>query len=157
MLKKLLVAVVIFLQIQISFAQLNMSLLGQYDYPGSRGDVSDIWGYVDEMGNEYAIVGNETGVSIVNVTNPSNLVEVFYTPGANTIWRDMKTWNDKAYITNEGGNGLMIIDLAPLPGSTALTVTNYAGSTYPFTTAHNLYIDTVIFLEQIMGLGEPSS
>lgn len=141
MLKKLLVAVVIFLQIQISFAQLNMSLLGQYDYPGSRGDVSDIWGYVDEFGNEYAIVGNETGVSIVDVTNPSSLVEVFYTPGANTIWRDMKTWNDKAYITNEGNNGLMIIDLAPLPGSTALTVTNYAGSSYPFTTAHNLYID----------------
>lgn len=141
MFKKLLVAVVIFLQIQISFAQLNMSLLGQYDYPGSRGDVSDIWGYVDEFGNEYAIVGNETGVSIVDVTNPSSLVEVFYTPGANTIWRDMKTWNDKAYITNEGGNGLMIIDLAPLPGSTALTVTNYTGSTYPFTTAHNLYID----------------
>ncbi|MCL4857433.1 MAG: hypothetical protein KJZ55_09235, partial [Flavobacteriales bacterium] len=63
MFKKLLVAVVIFLQIQISFAQLNMSLLGKYDYPGSRGDVSDIWGYVDEFGNEYAIVGNETGVS----------------------------------------------------------------------------------------------
>lgn len=141
MFKKLLLAIVIFLQIQISFAQLNMSLLGQYDYPGTRGDVSDIWGYVDEMGNEYAIVGNETGVSIVNVTNPTNLVEVFYTPGANTIWRDMKTWNDKVYITNEGGNGLMIIDLAPLPGSTSLTVTNYTGSTYPFTTAHNLYID----------------
>lgn len=141
MLKKIIFTVALGLQLQFSFAQLNMSFLGQYDYPGTRGDVSDIWGYVDELGNEYAIVGNETGVSIVNVTNPSNLFEVFYAPGASTIWRDMKTWNDKAYITNEGGNGLMIIDLTPLPGSTALTVTNYTGSTYPFSSAHNLYID----------------
>jgi len=141
MLKKLFFIGAFLLHLQFSFAQLNMSLLSQYPYPGSRGDVSDIWGYVDENGNEYAIVGLETGVSIVNVTNPASPVEVFYTPGANTIWRDIKTWNDKAYITNEGGNGMMIIDLAPLPGSTALTVTNYTGSTYPFTTAHNLYID----------------
>lgn len=141
MLKKLTISFIIFFTVQQSFAQLNMSLLSQHQFPGSRGDVSDIWGYVDENGNEYAIVGLETGVSIVDVTVPTSPVEVFYTPGASTIWRDMKTWNDKAYITNEGGNGLMIIDLAPLPASTALTVTNYTGSTYPFTTAHNLYID----------------
>lgn len=141
MLKKLIFTVVILFNLQLSFAQLNMSLLSQYPFPAGRGDVSDIWGYVDENGNEYAIVGLETGVSIVDVTVPTAPVEVFYRTGANTIWRDMKTWNDKAYITNEGGNGLMIIDLAPLPSSTALTVTNYTGSTYPFTTAHNLYID----------------
>ena len=139
--KKLLFLLVFFAQIHFSFSQLNMSLLGNHSFPGSRGDVSDIWGYVDENGNEYAIVGLEEGVSIVDVTNPGSLNEVFYTPGASTIWRDMKTWGDKAYITNEGGNGLMIIDLAPLPGSTALTVTNYTGSNYPFQTAHNLYID----------------
>lgn len=141
MFKKLLFFVAICLQFQFSIAQLNMSLLSQYDYPIARGDVSDIWGYVDEFGNEYAIVGNEFGVSIVDVTNPTIPVEVFYTPGANTIWRDMKTYNNKAYITNEGGNGMMIIDLDPLPGSTALTVTNYAGVNFPFATAHNLYID----------------
>ncbi len=124
----------------LSFAQLNMSLLAQLPLNG-KGDGSDIWGYVDEMGNEYALVGMEDGVSVVDVTNATNPVEVFWVNGAQTMWRDLKTWNDKAYITNEGGNGLMIIDLAPLPGSTSLSVTNYTGSTYPFTTAHNLYID----------------
>ncbi|MBI2280172.1 MAG: choice-of-anchor B family protein [Bacteroidetes bacterium] len=138
--KKVVVISLLFLQINFVFSQLNMSLLGQFPYSG-KGSGSDIWGYVDEFGNEYAIVGLQTGVSIVDVTNPSSLNEVFWTTGANTIWRDMKTWNNKAYITNEGGNGLMIIDLDPLPASTALTVTNYTGSTYPFTTAHNLYID----------------
>ena len=138
--KKLLFIGMLFLQINFAFSQLNMSLLGNLQYSG-RGDVSDIWGYVDELNNEYAIVGLESGVSIVDVTNASSPNEVFWTTGANTIWRDMKTWNDKAYITNEGGNGLMIIDMAPLPGSTSLSVTNYTGSTYPFQSAHNLYID----------------
>lgn len=140
MFKKLLFFVAILLQLQFSFAQLNMSFLGQLTFSG-KGDVSDIWGYVDELGNEYAIVGLQAGVAIVDVTNPTTPVQVFYTAGANTIWRDMKTYNNKAYITNEGGNGMMIIDLDPLPGSTALTVTNYAGVNFPFTTAHNLYID----------------
>jgi choice-of-anchor B domain-containing protein len=139
--KKILLFAIVLLQINFASAQLNMSLLSQFTFPGSRGDVSDIWGYVDENGNEYAIVGLQEGVAIVDVTNPTSPNEVFYTAGATTIWRDMKTWGDKAYITNEGGNGLMIIDMSPLPGSTSLTVTNYTGSNYPFTTAHNLYID----------------
>lgn len=140
MFKKLLFSIAICLQFQFSFAQLNMSLLSQLTFPG-KGDVSDVWGYVDEFGNEYAIVGLETGVAIVDVTIPTAPVQVFFATGATTIWRDMKTYNNKAYITNEGGNGVMIIDLDPLPGSTALTFTNYVGSTYPFATAHNLYID----------------
>jgi choice-of-anchor B domain-containing protein len=140
MLKKLIVTFVICLQIQFSFAQLNMSQLGQLSFPG-KGDLANLWGYVDELGNEYAIVGMEAGVAVVNVTNPSSPTQVFFANGVNTIWREVKVYADKAYITNEGGNGLMIIDLAPLPGSTALTVTNYTGSTYPFTTSHTLFID----------------
>lgn len=125
-----------------SKAQLNMSLIGQYSYPGNRGDCSDIWGYVDGMGNEYAIVGNQTGTSIMSLSNPANPVEVFYSPGANTIWRDIKVWGTTAYITNEGGGGMKIIDLSNLPGPiTAGDVSQFTGNTYPFTTAHNLYID----------------
>lgn len=126
------------------FAQLNMNEVAHYVYPPSRGDCSDIWGYVDGMGNEYAIVGNQTGTSIVSLANPSNPVEVFYSPGANTIWRDIKIWGTTAYITNEGGNGLKIIDLSNLPGPiTAGDVYQYTGSTYPFTTAHNVFMDEV--------------
>lgn len=123
-------------------AQLNMNLISQYTYPGSRGDISDIWGYVDQSGNEYAIVGNQTGTSIVDISDPANPVEVFYTAGANTIWRDMKVWNNTAYITNEGGGGMKIIDLSNLPGAlNAGDVSMYTGSTYPFSTAHNIFID----------------
>jgi choice-of-anchor B domain-containing protein len=124
------------------YAQLNLTLSGQLQYAASRGDCSDIWGYVDQTGKEYAIVGNENGTSIVDVSNPASPTEVFYSPGANTIWRDMKVWNNTAYITNEGGGGMKIIDLSNLPGPiTAGDVTQYTGSTYSFSTAHNIFID----------------
>ena len=125
-------------------AQLNLNLLGQLQYPQSRGDCSDVWGYVDGVGNEYAIVGNETGTSIVDVSDPTNPTEIFYSAGDQTIWRDMKVWGTTAYITNEGGSGLKIIDLSNLPGPiTPGDVYQYTGSTYQFSTAHNIFIDEV--------------
>lgn len=107
-----------------------------------HGDLNDIWGHVDSLGNEYAIVGLEKGVSIVDVDDPAILTEVFYVAGLSTIWRDMKTWNNHAYITNELSGGLMIIDLSALPGViTTADVYYFTGSSYPFNSAHNLYID----------------
>ncbi|MEX1132656.1 MAG: choice-of-anchor B family protein [Flavobacteriales bacterium] len=124
-----------------SQAQLNMAFVGRLDYQPTRGsDISDVWGYVDETGIEYALVGvNGGGVSIVSLADPTNPVEVFWFPGDNTIWRDLKVWNDHVYVTNEGGNGLAIIDLGPLPQSTALTAQNWSSGGW--TSAHNLYID----------------
>lgn len=124
-------------------AQLNLSLVGQLDYPANRGDCSDIWGYVTPLGHEYAVVGNQNGTSIVDITtDPTNPTEVFFSPGATTIWRDMKVYGTTAYITNEGDNGLKIIDLSNLPGPiTNADVYQYTGSTYNFTTAHNIFID----------------
>ena len=122
-------------------AQLNMSLVGQLDYQTlHNSDVSDVWGYVDEFGTEYALVGvNNGGVSVVSLDDPTDPQEVFYYPGANSIWRDLKVYNDHAYITTEGGGGLVIIDLAPLPQSTALTAINWLGNNWE--SAHNLFID----------------
>ncbi|MCB0401566.1 MAG: choice-of-anchor B family protein [Flavobacteriales bacterium] len=123
-------------------AQMNISLIGQLSFPASRGDVSDIWGYVDGNGNEYALVGLENGTSIVDISTPSSPVEVFYSPGASSIWRDLKVWNQHVYITNETGNGLKIIDMSSLPGAiTSGDVYQFTGSTYPFTSAHDIYID----------------
>jgi choice-of-anchor B domain-containing protein len=125
-------------------AQLNLNLLGTHQYAPSRGNCSDVWGYADGTGNEYAIIGNESGTSIVDVTDPTSPVEVFYSPGAQTIWRDIKTWGSTAYITNEGGGGLKIIDMSSLPAPiTGADVYQYTGTNYPFTTAHNIFIDEV--------------
>ena len=54
-------------------------------------DLSDIWGWVDSLGNEYAIVGTNQGTSIFSLVNPSQPVEVFFEQGMYSIWRDIKT------------------------------------------------------------------
>jgi choice-of-anchor B domain-containing protein len=126
-----------------AFGQLNMSQLGHLDLVQTHSsDGSDIWGYVDGSGNEYAIMGLNDGTSIVDVTVPSNPVEVFYEPGMNSIWRDMKTFGDYAYVTTEAQNGLLIIDLSSLPNASGITTTYYTGpSGDEWESAHNLYID----------------
>lgn len=105
---------------------------------------SDIWGYVDDNGNEYAIVGLNNGTSIVSVCDPANPVEVFFEPGTFSIWRDIKTWNNHAYITTEAQEGLLIIDLEGLSTGTDLTTTYYTPSG-TFNGAklqsHNIFID----------------
>ncbi len=121
-----------------SFSQTNIVQVGHLPYSQS---LSDIWGYVDQEGNEYALVGVYNGFSVVSLADPANPEEVFFGPGANSIWRDIKTWGDYAYVSNESGNGMYIVDLSPLPDGPITQTTNFTGSTYPFSTAHNLYID----------------
>lgn len=142
MLKQTLLITIIILQSLYSSAQLNLSLITNYVYPPARGEMSDIWGYVDQTGIEYAIVGMENGVSIMDLSNSANPVEVFYSPGTPIIWRDIKVWQNTAYITNEASGGMKIIDLSGLPAAlTAGDVTTYTGATYPFTSAHNFFVD----------------
>jgi len=117
----------------------NMELLGHLPYDV---ELSDVWGYVDEEGNEYALVGLNDNFSIADVTDPSNPVEVFRTIGGNSsAWRDIKTWGDYAYITCECGPGLLIVDMSPLPDTTALTYTYWVDDSITFYQAHNLFID----------------
>ena len=121
------------------YSQLNMSLVGQLPY---GDDLSDIWGHVDASGKEYAIVGKFTGTSIVDISSPSAPVEVFLSNGASSIWRDLKVWDNHAYIVNETGGGLKIIDMSSLPAAiTGADVYQYTGVTFPFVSAHDLYID----------------
>ncbi len=115
---------------------LNVSLLSHLNQYASVG-YNDIWGYVDPQGREYALLGTDSGTSIVDITNPTQAVEVAFIPGANSIWRDIKTSGHYMYAVSEGGLGLQIVDLSDLPNSATL-ITNF---TNYFTTAHNLFID----------------
>lgn len=122
------------------FGQLNMTLLDQIDY---TQELNDIWGWVDpDDGTEYAIVGTVTGVSVVSLADPNNVVEVAFLPGANSTWRDIKTWGNYAYVTNETSGGLMVIDLTDAPNN--ITATDWTPSLPglgTYNSSHNLYID----------------
>ncbi|MBK7945972.1 MAG: hypothetical protein IPJ85_12025 [Flavobacteriales bacterium] len=85
-------------------AQLNISFLGQLNYQTFRNsNLSNLWGYTDELGNEYALVGvcgtdgnNPGGLSVVSLADPANPQEVFFFPGPPSIWREIKVWGDHA-------------------------------------------------------------
>lgn len=145
--KRIIVTLSLLLSVSGVFSQnYNLAEVGRLDLASIHStELSDIWGWVDGEGNEYAIVGLNNGTSIVDVTDPANPVEVFFEPGMNSIWRDIKTWNNHAYVTTEAKQGLLIIDLSPLPSSTSLTTTYWNPITATTDgndlSAHNLYID----------------
>jgi choice-of-anchor B domain-containing protein len=119
------------------FAQNNVTFKSNLN-PHSSGDYNDIWGYVDGSGNEYALLGCESGTSIVNVTDPTNPSEIVFIPGTASIWRDIKTWGTYAYIVSDQTNdGLQIVDLSQLP----VTATLVNQTTSFFSRAHNIFID----------------
>ncbi len=121
----------------LSFGQLNMNELGHLPY---TKQLSDIWGYADGDGNEYALIGVFDGFSIVDVTDPTAPEEVYFETGVPSIWRDVKTWDNHAYVSTEGGGGILIVDMNPLPGQITSS-TYFKGEDYPFESVHNIYID----------------
>ncbi|MEY3126580.1 MAG: hypothetical protein RL273_720, partial [Bacteroidota bacterium] len=125
------------------FAQLNVDSLSHINYQQLHdANLNDVWGYVDEFGNEYALVGTSKGTSIVDVTVPTNPVEVFWLPGSTSIWRDPSSHGDYAYVSTEAEDGLLIIDLSPLPQATNLTTTLYTGpANNPWQSAHTCFVD----------------
>ena len=125
-----------------AFAQLNMTLLDSRDY---TADLNDIWGWADDStGVEYALVGAQTGFSIVSLEDPTNIEEVAFIPGDQSIWRDIKTYGDYAYVTtDQGDDGLLVVDLSQLPDAAPFQYIpyNFPGASELLRTCHNLYID----------------
>ena len=80
----------------------NVTLLDSSNlYPVSRfWSYSDCWGYTAPDGREYAIIGTFGGTSIVDVTQPTNIVEVAFIPGTTCGFRDMKTYKNYLYVVN---------------------------------------------------------
>ena len=119
-----------------SLAQFNLTQLGQRSYTQI---LSDIWGYA-KNGKEYALVGVYNGTSIVDVTDPANPTQLHFVPGPNSGWRDLKTWGDYAYVTNESDSGLLVINMTGLPGS--ISYKHWKGNNgVTFKSAHNIFID----------------
>ena len=140
--RKIYLFTILILLFQTSQAQnFNLELVSQLEYTAK---LNDVWGYVDSLGNEYALVGTDTpgGVSVVDLSDPENPQEVAFVEDANSLWRDMKTWGTHAYATNENGEGLLIIDLSSLPDASGITSTRYNGPDGDtWSSAHNIYID----------------
>lgn len=117
-------------------------LLGHYVSPTGGAYISGSWGWTDTLtGREYALLGNKSGTSIVEITNPNLLVERDFIPGVTSNWREIQTHLNYAYVVSEGGQGTQIIDLSSLPDSARL-VTNftYFRDTNSTARSHSLHI-----------------
>lgn len=112
------------------------------------GNGNDIWGWTDPTTNrEYAIMGLTNGTAFVDITDPVNPEYLGHLPPhtgvANSSWRDIKVYDNHAFIGSEAlGSGMQVMDLAQLRGIASPPVTfvedfHYTG----FSTSHNIVIN----------------
>jgi choice-of-anchor B domain-containing protein len=87
----------------------DVTLFGSLD--PRTGNNSSCWGYVTPDGREYALLGAQSGTSIIDI-NGLPLREVGFISGPSSTWRELKTWSHYAYVVSEGGGGVQIIDLS---------------------------------------------
>ena len=93
---------------------LNLSRTGGRAYPY---ELSSLWGY-EAGGRKYALVGTTSGVSVVDITAPAAPIQIDSILCSNTIWREIKTNGQYAYVVADNtGDGILIIDLSNLPNS----------------------------------------
>lgn len=93
------------------------SFVSLEDLGSNGGQGSDIWGWTDSEGNEFAIAGVADGTSFVDVTDPENPVVLGWMPTATvpSSWRDMKIYKNYAYIGSEALNhGMQCYDMNQL-------------------------------------------
>ena len=100
-----------FVQYSTSQQSLNISLFGELDPVPIR--YSGSWGYTDLSGNEYALLGANTGLSVISIDDSLNIQQLDFIPGPASNWREITVVNDYAYVTTEGfgsGQGMQVIN-----------------------------------------------
>ena len=130
------------------YAQYNIQFLGKKTYTAQN--LSGSWGYNDTINNkEYALVGTTKGLSIVDITTPTNPVEVKFINGKQGTWRECQTYKNFAYITQDNDStnseGVLIYDLSLIPGGKADTFKGTTVNDY-IAKSHSLFIDEKGFL-----------
>jgi len=109
-------------------------------------DGNDSWGWTDSVsGKEYALVCSSNGVSFVDISNPLEpvLLGNLSTATSNSIWRDVKVYNDHAFVVSEASNhGMQVFDLTRLRNVTSPPEVFTEDAHYTqFGSAHNIVIN----------------
>ncbi len=124
------------------------------DFAAARGN--DIWGWTDaQTSREYALVGLNNGTAFVDITNSDALVYLGKLPTTtnSSNWRDIKVYQDHAYIVSEAaGHGMQVFDLTQLrdvaePPQSFVSDAWYTG----FGNAHNIVINESTGFAYVVG------
>lgn len=107
---------------------------------------SDSWGWTDaSSGKEYALMGLDNGTAFVDISDEEELIYIGKLPfsGAPSSWRDIKVYNDHAFIVSEAfSSGMQVFDLTKLRNAVSLPITFEADALYSgFGSAHNIVIN----------------
>jgi len=123
---------------------------------GGGENTNDIWGWVSPITHrEYALVGCNNGTAFLDITNPVAPIYLGILPAfdANSLWRDLETYNDYVFVVSESGNhGMQIMNLLQLDNVVNPPVifnedAHYAG----FGHCHTINIDPVSGILCAMG------
>lgn len=126
-----------------------LAFLPREDMGGGSGN--DIWGWTDPVtGIEWALMGRTNGTAFVSLEDPTAPVYVANLPtqtGPST-WRDIKVFDDHAFIVSDAnpGHGMQVFDLEILrtianPPVTFDPATDLTAHYTGFSDAHNIAID----------------
>jgi choice-of-anchor B domain-containing protein len=110
------------------------------------GAGNDSWGWTDPLdGKEYALIGLNNGTAFIDISDPISPVYLGKLPTHTTssTWRDVKVYENYAFVVSEaGGHGMQIFDLTRLR-SVASPPENFTEDAHydGFGSAHNIVIN----------------
>ncbi|MEP0847786.1 MAG: choice-of-anchor B family protein [Phycisphaerae bacterium] len=91
-----------------------MSWISLPEFGAQISNANSCTGYVSPSGREYAIIGLSHGTAFVEVTDPGNAQIVALITGPQSLWRDMRTYQNYSYSVSEGGSGIQVMDLSQI-------------------------------------------
>ncbi len=97
------------------------------------------YGYTSPSGREYALIGLRAATAVVEVSDPGDPQVVALVDGPHSLWRDVRTYQQFAYMVSEGGDGIQVIDLSGVDSGVVSYVGNVLTGGVPAT--HTLFID----------------
>lgn len=127
---------------------------------GTEGN--DSWGWTDpDTQSEYALMGTNKGITFINITDPLApiILGTLETSTVNSSWRDVKVYNNHAFIVSEASNhGMQVFDLTKLRNITSPPVVFTADKHFTeFGTAHNIVINEESGYAYIVGASRSST
>lgn len=124
---------------------------------------NDLWGWTSpNTGDEYVILGLINGTAFFNISDPVNPTYLGKLPTqtGNSDWRDVKVYNNHAFIVSEAsGHGMQVFNLLQLDGVTTTqswsntAYFNGAGNGATFGSAHNIVINEGSGYAYVVGAG----
>lgn len=134
----------------------NYDLINHISLPDLGASfANDNWGWTDpETGKDYVLQGLENGVAFLDISDPSAMRYIGKLPTASgdSTWRDIKVYNNHAFIVSEAPNhGMQVFDLTLLRNQTDFKTFTAVASIKTFGRAHNIAINESTGFAYVIG------